>query len=358
MLPEGKYGAYEIAGGDVLVVSARSARGLAHQGFFPEGSSDFSFFNDKGTEAGWGKVKCLCECTGKDLLGLALSVRLSSRAVETIYTMTRARGGKEKGGRLALRDATRGARRNARVAGRESPIAVAQNGPTTRPEPTANGSDDATTVSRGYTRRTPPPPRARATRTQAPHAAYEKVYVLPLLTISMGKGTGVVTSVPSDAPDDYIALKELQDKPEFRAKFGLKDEMVMPFKVVPIINIPEVRRRGGGKSIPRRPSSSRHRDGAIPRCPQPTPFSLARERDGARWHLARTADRPLDETNDPRASPPLLSPSLATTARVASSRGVSKPRRLARAWAAPVVRRRGGGVHVREARHPPPGREG
>ena len=44
---------------------------------------------------------------------------------------------------------------------------------------------------------------------KAPYAVYERVYTLPLMTISMGKGTGVVTSVPSDAPDDYIALKEL-----------------------------------------------------------------------------------------------------------------------------------------------------
>jgi len=30
----------------------------------------------------------------------------------------------------------------------------------------------------------------------APNATYDRVYTLPLLTISMGKGTGVVTSVP------------------------------------------------------------------------------------------------------------------------------------------------------------------
>eukprot|EP01083_Nonionella_stella_P138195 420553_1 len=71
----------------------------------------------------------------------------------------------------------------------------------------------------------------------APRAAYETLYVLPLLTISMGKGTGVVTSVPSDAPDDFVALEEFKNKPEFRKKFGLTDEMVMPFDVVPIINI-------------------------------------------------------------------------------------------------------------------------
>jgi leucyl-tRNA synthetase len=72
---------------------------------------------------------------------------------------------------------------------------------------------------------------------KAPNATYEKVYTLPLLTISMGKGTGVVTSVPSDAPDDYVALKMLKDKPDFAAKYGITPDMVDPFEVVPIISI-------------------------------------------------------------------------------------------------------------------------
>ena len=71
----------------------------------------------------------------------------------------------------------------------------------------------------------------------APNATYEKVYTLPLLTISMGKGTGVVTSVPSDAPDDYVDLKALKDKPDFAAKYGITPDMVEPFEVVPIISI-------------------------------------------------------------------------------------------------------------------------
>jgi len=70
---------------------------------------------------------------------------------------------------------------------------------------------------------------------KAPNSVYEKVYTLPLMTISMGKGTGVVTSVPSDAPDDFVALQELKDKPLWREKFGLTAEMVEPFVVVPII---------------------------------------------------------------------------------------------------------------------------
>ena len=72
---------------------------------------------------------------------------------------------------------------------------------------------------------------------KAPNASYDTVYTLPLLTISMGKGTGVVTSVPSDAPDDYVALKALQDKPDFAAKYGIAPHMVEPFEVVPIIHI-------------------------------------------------------------------------------------------------------------------------
>lgn len=39
---------------------------------------------------------------------------------------------------------------------------------------------------------------------KAPNAVYERVYTLPLITISMNKGTGVVTSVPSDAPDGML----------------------------------------------------------------------------------------------------------------------------------------------------------
>jgi len=39
------------------------------------------------------------------------------------------------------------------------------------------------------------------------------IYVLPMLSVSMNKGTGVVTSVPSDALDDYMAWDCLKEKP-------------------------------------------------------------------------------------------------------------------------------------------------
>ena len=41
---------------------------------------------------------------------------------------------------------------------------------------------------------------------RAPNCPHPRIYVLPLLTILTNKGTGVVTSVPSDSPDDYMAL--------------------------------------------------------------------------------------------------------------------------------------------------------
>jgi len=75
---------------------------------------------------------------------------------------------------------------------------------------------------------------------EAPNAILDTIYVLPLMTISTAKGTGIVTSVPSDAPDDYRGLMDLKEKEALRSKFGIKDEWVMPFEPVPIIEIPEL----------------------------------------------------------------------------------------------------------------------
>lgn len=73
----------------------------------------------------------------------------------------------------------------------------------------------------------------------APLSNYEKVYALPMTTISMTKGTGIVTSVPSDSPDDWAALRDLQSKAFNRDKYNVKEEWCLPFMPTPIINIPE-----------------------------------------------------------------------------------------------------------------------
>ncbi len=46
-----------------------------------------------------------------------------------------------------------------------------------------------------------------------------------------------MTSVPSDSPDDYINLDELQKKPQWREKFKITAAMV-EFPIVDIIDVP------------------------------------------------------------------------------------------------------------------------
>jgi len=53
------------------------------------------------------------------------------------------------------------------------------------------------------------------TKITAPFAIHPEVYVLPMDNVLSTKGTGVVTSVPSDSPDDFQTLTDLRKKPEY-----------------------------------------------------------------------------------------------------------------------------------------------
>ncbi|KAG8769962.1 cytosolic leucyl tRNA synthetase, partial [Serendipita sp. 405] len=53
------------------------------------------------------------------------------------------------------------------------------------------------------------------TKIKAPFSVNPEVYVLPMEGVLASKGTGVVTSVPSDSPDDYATLMDLRKKAEF-----------------------------------------------------------------------------------------------------------------------------------------------
>ncbi len=57
----------------------------------------------------------------------------------------------------------------------------------------------------------------------APLSIHKELRVLPMETVLATKGTGVVTCVPSDSPDDYITTKDLQNKPEY---YGIQKEWV------------------------------------------------------------------------------------------------------------------------------------
>eukprot|EP00494_Astrolonche_serrata_P032647 UN32916 len=72
----------------------------------------------------------------------------------------------------------------------------------------------------------------------APNAQYKHVYVLPLLTIKMDKATGCVTSVPSDAPDDYAALMDIRKNKKDQKKYYITPEMVDSFEPVSVLTIP------------------------------------------------------------------------------------------------------------------------
>ena len=62
-----------------------------------------------------------------------------------------------------------------------------------------------------------------------------EIIILPSFFCDPEKGTGIVTSVPSDAPDDYMGLKDLQNDEELCNKYGLDFKKVNSIKVIPII---------------------------------------------------------------------------------------------------------------------------
>ncbi|KAI9681248.1 MAG: cytosolic leucyl tRNA synthetase [Caeruleum heppii] len=60
------------------------------------------------------------------------------------------------------------------------------------------------------------------------------VRILPMESVLAGKGTGVVTSVPSDSPDDYATVMDLAKKAEY---YGIKKEWA-ELDIIPIIKTP------------------------------------------------------------------------------------------------------------------------
>jgi len=71
--------------------------------------------------------------------------------------------------------------------------------------------------------------------------AYKVEKYIPILPSDFcdpNKGSGIVTSVPSDAPDDYMGLVDLQNDPELVKSYGLDPKEIKKIKVIPIIVTP------------------------------------------------------------------------------------------------------------------------
>ncbi|KAM7190505.1 leucyl-tRNA synthetase, class Ia, archaeal/eukaryotic cytosolic [Rhypophila sp. PSN 637] len=70
---------------------------------------------------------------------------------------------------------------------------------------------------------------------RAPLSVHTDIYIIPMDTIKETKGTGLVTSVPSDSPDDYAITIELHKKATF---YRIEQDWVC-VDILPIIDTPE-----------------------------------------------------------------------------------------------------------------------
>jgi len=80
----------------------------------------------------------------------------------------------------------------------------------------------------------------------------KKLMILPATFCDPSIGTGLVTSVPSDAPYDYIALTELQDSKDLDKKYKFTvDQMeeIEDIEIIPIIKTQKYGERAALKVI-------------------------------------------------------------------------------------------------------------
>ncbi|MFA6869811.1 MAG: leucine--tRNA ligase [Methanomethylophilus sp.] len=66
---------------------------------------------------------------------------------------------------------------------------------------------------------------------------HKLIPVFPAAFVDPDVGTGLVTSVPSDAPDDWDSLEKVKQNPVLRVKYGLSQKLIDSVKPVSIISI-------------------------------------------------------------------------------------------------------------------------
>jgi leucyl-tRNA synthetase len=68
----------------------------------------------------------------------------------------------------------------------------------------------------------------------------EEVLILPAAFVDPGNASGVVMSVPSHAPYDYLALRDLQREPAEGGKYGISAEELKEIRPISIIRVPSL----------------------------------------------------------------------------------------------------------------------
>ncbi len=66
----------------------------------------------------------------------------------------------------------------------------------------------------------------------------EEIIILPAYFVDPDNATGIVMSVPSHAPYDWVALRDLMEKPEVLEKYGIAKEKVKEIKPISLISTP------------------------------------------------------------------------------------------------------------------------
>ena len=66
---------------------------------------------------------------------------------------------------------------------------------------------------------------------------HREIPVFPASFVDPDVGTGLVTSVPSDAPDDWISLEAVKKDPTLKEKYGLSQELIDSVVPISIISI-------------------------------------------------------------------------------------------------------------------------
>ncbi len=77
----------------------------------------------------------------------------------------------------------------------------------------------------------------------------KKIIILPSKFVSPDIGTGIVTSVPSDAPYDYVALKEIQESKELEKEYGFRLEKIKEIEEIEIIPIIKTQKYGDKAAV-------------------------------------------------------------------------------------------------------------